>query len=58
MIVYNVDYFYCSQHCDWQSNQSCKQKKFIIDLVPLYVLEMQTQRAEVLLCLTAWCILK
>lgn len=34
------------------------KKKFFIDLVPLYVLEMQTQRqrAEVLLCLTAWCI--
>lgn len=34
------------------------KKRFFVDLVPLCVLEMQTQRqrAEVLLCLAAWCI--
>lgn len=63
MIVYNADYFYLSIktiRTNLIGNQISLvyKKRFFIDLVPLYVLEMQTQRqrAEVLLCLTAWCI--
>lgn len=63
MIVYNVDYFYLSIktiRTNVIGNQISlvNKKRFFVDLVPLCVLEMQTQRqrAEVVLCLAAWCI--